>query len=168
MPVNSEAAFFANGSEGWSLADWLNSKHRDYLIFCGFSRVERICMVRQGLPATMLVKIASDMGVPSEELFRWLGIPKAIGDRKVRERASLSLGEGERAIGIARLIGKVTRVVHESGDLEGFDPARWTAAWLRRPSQSLGGHRPADYMDTADGRALVASLVAQMQSGAYA
>jgi uncharacterized protein (DUF2384 family) len=79
----------------------------------------------------------------------------------------LSQDESERALGIARLIGLVEKIVGESGEPAGFDAARWTAAWLERPNNALGGKTPGDFMDTADGRALVAGLVAQMQSGAY-
>jgi uncharacterized protein (DUF2384 family) len=39
---------------------------------------------------------------------------------------------------------------------------------LERPNKALGSKAPGEFMDTADGRALVAGLVAQMQSGAYA
>ena len=42
------------------------------------------------------------------------------------------------------------------------------SSWLQRPHSALGGQPPGELMDTADGRALVAGLVAQMQSGAYA
>ena len=50
---------------------------------------------------------------------------------------------------------------------EGFDAAKWVAAWLDRPQPALGGKRPAELMDTADGRSIVSDLVARMQSGAY-
>jgi uncharacterized protein (DUF2384 family) len=56
----------------------------------------------------------------------------------------------------------------ESGEPEGFDAATWTANWLEEPNAALGGRAPGEFMDTADGRSLVAGLVAQMQSGAYA
>jgi uncharacterized protein (DUF2384 family) len=65
-------------------------------------------------------------------------------------------------------VGQVQALVRESGNPEGFDAAQWTATWLQRPNPALGGRTPGDYMDTADGRELVASLVAQMQGGAYA
>ena len=80
----------------------------------------------------------------------------------------MSADEGERALGLARLIGQVTHVVQESGNPEGFDAATWTADWLEQPNPALGGKAPGQYMDTADGRELVSSLIARMQSGAYA
>ena len=81
---------------------------------------------------------------------------------------TLSQDESERALGIARLVGEVQKVVSESGNPEGFDAARWTADWLEEPNEALGGRPPGEFMDTADGRDLVSGLVAKMQSGAYA
>jgi len=168
MPAESAVTFNAKSPEGCSWLSWLKSERRDYVVFCGFSRAERVAMIKQGLPAVFLVKVAADMRVPREEVFKWLGISKASANRKVRARTVLSLSESERTLGFARLIGKVSRIVRESGESQGFDPAKWTASWLGRPNPALGGGRPGEYLDTADGRALIASLVGQMQSGAYA
>lgn len=147
---------------------WISGKRRDYEFFCDLDRLERIEMVRRGVPANVLVRLATDMRVPREELLDWLGIARWSANRKLRKNAVLSLGESERALGIARIIGLVARVVSESGEPAGFDPARWLGAWSRDPNLALGGRRPGDYMDTTDGRELVSSLISQMQSGAYA
>jgi putative toxin-antitoxin system antitoxin component (TIGR02293 family) len=89
-------------------------------------------------------------------------------DRKVRVNKRLNLDESERVMGIARLVGQAQSLVQESGGPPDFDPARWLADWLDRPLPALGGQRPAELMDTAEGRALVSDLLAQQQSGAYA
>ena len=120
------------------------------------------------MPARLLTTLADDMQVPRERLYRWLGIARATANRRVKADDVLSQDESERVLGIARLIGLVERVVAESGEPAGFDAARWTGSWLEQPNKALGGKPPGDFMDTADGRALVAGLVAQMQSGAYA
>ena len=157
-----------NTPVGHTWGRWMNSKRRDYQVFCDFGRVERIGIIKKGLPAVLLVKLASDMDVPREVVFDWLAIPRATANRKVRQKAVLSQAESERALGIGRIVGRVGRIVHESGNREGFDAAKWTAAWLDRPNPAVGGRRPSDYMDTADGRALVAGLLIQMQSGTCA
>ncbi len=133
-----------------------------------FGRVDRIGMVKQGLPARLLTTLADDMQVPRERLYRWVGIARATANRKVKANQRLSQDESERALGMARLVGQVQQVVSESGAADGFDAARWTAAWLQEPNAALGGQPPGEFMDTADGRALVSGLVAQMQTGAYA
>jgi putative toxin-antitoxin system antitoxin component (TIGR02293 family) len=130
--------------------------------------VDRIGIVKEGLPAKLLTGLADDMDVSRDRLYGWLGISRATVNRKVRADDLLSQDESERALGIARLVGQVEKIVSESGDVVGFDAAKWTALWLERPNNALGGRSPGEFLDTADGRALVAGLVAQMQSGAYA
>ena len=51
---------------------------------------------------------------------------------------------------------------------EAFDAAGWLAAWLDEPVPALGGRRPGELLDTAEGRALVSRLLMQMQAGTYA
>jgi putative toxin-antitoxin system antitoxin component (TIGR02293 family) len=128
----------------------------------------RVALVKQGVPSEALGLLAADMGITKEQLYATLGVPRATMERKVRQRRRLNQDESERVVGVARLVGQVEQMVRESGDLEGFDAPRWVAAWLGRPVPALGGARPGDLMDTAEGREIVSSLVAQMQSGAYA
>jgi putative toxin-antitoxin system antitoxin component (TIGR02293 family) len=134
----------------------------------GLSMLERHCVVKERLPAQLLSTLAADMDVPREAIFEWAGIPRLTANRKVKTNETLSQYESEGAFGIARLVGQVEQVVTESGDPQGFDAARWTADWLQEPNNALGGRAPGELMDTADGRALVFGLLAQMQSGAYA
>ena len=74
----------------------------------------------------------------------------------------------ERTMAIAGLVRQAKRLVRDSGGSEGFDAARWVAAWLNQPLPALGGKRPSEFMHTADDRTLVANLLAQQKSGAYA
>ncbi len=139
-----------------------------YVDISDFDLIERIGMVKSGLPARLLTTLADDMHVPRERLYAWLGIARTTANRKVKDDAILSQDESERVLGIASLVGQVQRIVHESGRTQGFDAARWTADWLEEPNDALGGRTPGELMDTADGRTLVSGLVARMQSGAYA
>lgn len=127
----------------------------------------RVDLVKQGVPPEALGLLAVDMGITREQLYATLGVPRATMERKVRQRRPLNQDEGERVVGVARLIGQVEHMVRTSGDPKGFDAPRWVAAWLDRPLPALGGTRPGTLMDTAEGREIVSSLVAQMQSGAY-
>jgi putative toxin-antitoxin system antitoxin component (TIGR02293 family) len=134
----------------------------------GFDALERIELVKGGVPAGLLVRISEDMAIPKDRLYATIGLARATVNRKLRARQVLSREEGERVLGMARLVGQVETIVRESGNPEGFDAAKWVAAWLERPQPALGGRRPGELMDTADGRSLVHDLVARMQSGAYA
>lgn len=139
-----------------------------YAGFFDAGKLDRIGIVKAGLPARLLTTLADDMQVPRERLFGWLGIARATANRKIKADERLSQDESERALGIARLVGQVEAIVIESGEPAGFHAAQWTAKWLEHPNHALGGKMPGEFMDTADGRALVIGLVAQMQSGAYA
>lgn len=158
----------AKAGRGSALQRLIAGEAASYGAFSTFDLVERIGMVKAGVPARLLVTLANDMQVPRERLYGWLGIARTTANRKVRDDEVLSQDESERALGITSLVGQVQRIVAESGSPEGFDAARWTADWLEEPNDALGGRRPGEFMDTADGRALVSGLVARMQSGAYA
>jgi putative toxin-antitoxin system antitoxin component (TIGR02293 family) len=151
-----------------ALQGLINGAAASYWVFYDFGLVERIGMVKAGLPARLLTTLANDMHVPRERLYGWLGIARTTANRKVKEDEVLSQDESERALGITSLVGQVQKIVSESGIPDGFDAARWTADWLEEPNDALGGRTPGEFMDTSDGRALVSGLVAQMQSGAYA
>jgi putative toxin-antitoxin system antitoxin component (TIGR02293 family) len=130
--------------------------------------MQRVALVRAGVPSILLVRLAEKMAISKEQLYATIGVPRATASRKVREQKTLNPDESERLLGIARLVGQVESMVRDSGNAEDFDAAKWVAAWLQAPQAALGGQRPAELMDTAEGRELVSDLLARMQSGAYA
>lgn len=56
------------------------------------------------------------------------------------------------------------RIVNESGNPVGFDARARSMEWIHDNAPALGGARPIDCMVTAEGRALVETLVLRMQS----
>ena len=128
----------------------------------------RIRMVKAGLPAASAKRIISDLDMRGADAAEALHVPISTINRKAKNQDVLSCDESERFIGLARLIGQVQAMVEESGDPAGFDAQAWTARWLAEPLPALGGERPVDYMDTMEGQALVAGMLARIQSGAYA
>lgn len=129
--------------------------------------MERIGIVKRGMPATTVEAMAKRMTVSKERLVTTLGLARATVDRKARDNKALSADDSARLLGMARLVGQVQQMVAESGDPKGFDAAAWVAQWLDSPLPALGGQKPAAFMDTADGQALVSTLVTRMQTGAY-
>ena len=132
------------------------------------SDTERVEAVKGGLPSGLVYVLADNMHIPKEQLMSTLGLARATIQRKAAQHRPLNTDESSRVLGMTRLIGQVQAMVDESGDLRGFDAARWVADWLQQPLPALGGRTPAHYMDTAEGQAVVARLLAQAQSGAYA
>lgn len=130
--------------------------------------IGRIEMIKKGVPAGEVEKIARTIGRPKERVIKVLGLPRATIDRRARSRQQLSVDQGERVLGLSKLVGQVQVMVEQSANPESFNAARWVADWLDRPSPALGGRCPAEYMDTAEGQELVSGLIAKVQSGAYA
>ena len=130
--------------------------------------MERVDLVKQGVPADFVQTLARRMSVPKERLAGTLGLANATVNRKSRGKKPLSRDESSRVLGMARLVGQVQAMVEESGSPDGFDAATWVAQWLDKPLPALGGRRPAELMDTPEGQGLVSDLVARLQTGAYA
>jgi putative toxin-antitoxin system antitoxin component (TIGR02293 family) len=108
------------------------------------------------------------MEMSKERMYYTVGLPRATVDRKISADERLSPGQSERVVGLTQLIGLAHAMVEESGDLKGFDAAVWVSDWLDQPHPALGGAKPGEFMDTAEGCTLVSNLLAQQQSGAYA
>jgi putative toxin-antitoxin system antitoxin component (TIGR02293 family) len=124
-------------------------------------------LVKAGVPSAFVETLTERMAIGKEKFYKMLGLARPTLDRKIRARRVLNRDESERLIGIARLIGQAEGMVEESGGLENFDAARWMAAWFDRPLPALGGRHPAEFMDTAIGRALISDILKQQQSAAY-
>ena len=129
--------------------------------------IDRVLLIKQGISADVLEQMAKDMSISEARLADTLGVARSTIGRKALKRKLLSPDEGSRVLGMASLIGQLHTMVCESGNPEGFNAAEWVARWIDRPLPALGGLRPAELMDTFDGQALVSSMVASMQSGAY-
>lgn len=129
---------------------------------------ERICRIREGIPARELVETGEIMGVSKEKLITLLNLARSTVNRRIQAKQVLSTEYSERFIGLQRLVGQVEVMVAQSGDCTHFNAARWVADWLERPVAALNNAKPADFMDTIEGQELVSSLLAKMQSGAYA
>ena len=130
--------------------------------------MQRISIVKRGLPAADVEVLAKQMAWPKERVVSTLGLARATVDRKARANQALSQDESARVLGMVRLVGQVQEMVEASGAPDRFDAAGWVAHWLESPLPALGGKKPLEFMDTGDGQALVANLVARMQSGSYA
>jgi putative toxin-antitoxin system antitoxin component (TIGR02293 family) len=160
-PVTSQAA-------GFSWSNFFKHESAGYDDLYVMSPIDRSILVKTGAPSRSLTAIAKDMNIPRDRFITLIGVKRATAARKLSSNSKLSADESERLVGIAKLIGQVESIVKESGNPENFKPARWFAQWIEEPSSALGGRKPADLLDTADGREAVSRLLAQMQSGAYA
>jgi len=130
--------------------------------------LERVARIRHGVPASLAESTSREIGYSKERLFSMLRFPRATINRKITGGEMLSPEFSERLLGLQKVIGQVEVMVAESGNPEGFSAPQWVGQWLEQPCPALGNEKPVDYMDTLEGQELVSSVLAKMQSGAYA
>lgn len=173
-PVGRKAPSTTKGVEGSAsrhvraVLSGVVSGKQPLAALCALEPLERADAVERGVPASMVSFLALTLGAGKDAICAMLGISRATVDRRVDGRKPLSPADSEPVLGLARLLGQVERIVQESGDTTGFDVGPWTARFLDAPHPALGGRRPGDLLRTSDGRAVVTTLIAQIQSGAYA
>jgi len=138
-----------------------------YLSVYRASPLERIALIKRGIPAVEAKRLFIDLPIGQSAGFKALNLSTATVNRKAKQGDMLSPEESERVVGFAKLVGQLEAVIQESGDPTGFDARAWMARWLAEPLPALGGARPADLIDTMEGQALVSSVLAMLQSGAY-
>lgn len=140
----------------------------DYVTVYRSTPMERIRLVKRGVSAVYARQVMAALWDKREAGYEALNLAPATMNRKVARQQALSPDEGERVLGVAKLIGQVETIMAESGSSPDFDAAAWLSEWLNEPVAALGGCRPADLVDTLEGQALVSDTLARMQSGAYA
>lgn len=139
-----------------------------YATFARSNVLERIDVVRRGVPPGVVAVMADDLGVEQGYLIDHLGLARSTIARKVKGNVALSTRESESVLGVAQLVGLVETMMAESGGPDGFDSAAWVGQWIARPHPALGNRRPVELLDTTEGQRLVTSILQQSQSGAYA
>ncbi|HXT78183.1 MAG TPA: antitoxin Xre/MbcA/ParS toxin-binding domain-containing protein [Acetobacteraceae bacterium] len=163
--LKSKASFTAKGSRSFG---WFKPTEEAFVTLYKAPVLTQVEWVKSGVGARDAKGILGRLRVPQGEALTALQIPVATVNRKAKTNAPLSPAEGERVLGVGRLLGQLQTMVRESGNLEGFDASAWLSTWMSAPVPALGGARPLDLMDTMTGQALVSQMLAQMQSGAYA
>jgi putative toxin-antitoxin system antitoxin component (TIGR02293 family) len=139
-----------------------------YLSVFETSPLERISLIKQGVPAAEVKRLLTDLNIGQGAGLKALNLPSATVNKKAKTGDLLSREESERVIGLARLVGQLEAMVEASGDGSAFDAHAWIARWLAEPLPAFGGACPLDLIDTMEGQGLVSSALAKLQSGAYA
>ena len=139
-----------------------------YMTVYRASPLERIALIRRGIPASEAKRIFADLPIGQGAGFKALNLSVATVNKKARQGETLSSEESERIVGFAKLVGQLEAMIQDSGDPAHFDARAWMARWLTEPLPAFGGTRPADLRDTMEGQGMVAAALSQIQSGAYA
>ncbi len=134
----------------------------------GVDVVQRIAIVRAGVPASIIELLSDMLLLPKQQLIEGLGLARATVNRQLKTDARLTAPASERVVGLARIMSNVQHSLAGSdAEAAGFLVGPWLGTWLVTPNPALGGLQPLSLFDTADGRTLVADLLGSMEAGTY-
>ncbi|MCU0756556.1 MAG: DUF2384 domain-containing protein [Xanthomonadales bacterium] len=139
-----------------------------YRLADGRSPLQRISLLREGIPADALSELSARLRLDKGRLLAALDLPRSTAARKEKQGEMLSKRDGEGVLGLYQLIELVEEIVKEGEGPPDFDAAAWLGAWLQVPLPALGHVRPLDLLDTAEGVRLLLQQLRQSQTGAYA
>lgn len=105
--------------------------------------------VLAGLPVTLAVDLAHELGLPRTQVARWVGTSL--------RHAVMSVRAGEVFCRLVETLD-VLLVLHE-GDLDG------TLRWLTSPVLTLASERPIDLLATEPGRRAVLQVIHALEHG---
>lgn len=131
------------------------------------SYTEFLAVVRSGVPAASISEMAVALDLPFATLSEALDVPASTARRKAKNDEMLSPSQGERVLGLQKLIGQIQLMVEQCGDPTGFDVFGWTGRWLGKRVPALGGEYPIQYLRTIAGQAALSDLLNRNISGTY-
>ena len=117
------------------------------------SRLEIIARIRSGLPGESVRLAQSYLGLQDKDMARILSREdKTI--RGWRNKAILSSGASEQIFRLLKVYFSACSVLEDPDE---------ALAWLKEPSEPLGGKTPLDLLSTAEGESLVNHELMQME-----
>ena len=116
-------------------------------------------LVRKGLPANVIGRLAEAFGASADEILALIGLSRATGYRqKARRTGGLRAVHSDRAFRLARVLTLAQSV------LEDDQNAR---EWFREPNRALRGERPIELLDTEAGTEQVVRVLNHLEHGIY-
>jgi len=136
-----------------------------YLDMVQATTEERIERIRRGLLPALVTQLAHDLRIPDHNLALYLGLNRASLRRRIADDERLSAQESEGPLALASLAGSVVLASRQASVERAIvtDPLGWLGRWLRTPASGPGlGLAPIQYMDVVEGRAVVATWLADV------
>lgn len=115
-------------------------------------------LVRDGLPASVLTRLANHFDVRLADIQHLVGLSKATGTRTRGKAAPLKALASDRAYRLASVLALARGVF---GDDEN------AREWFKEPIPALRGQRPLDLLDTEVGTQEVIRVLGRIQHGVY-
>jgi len=115
-------------------------------------------MVREGLPAEALFRLAKQLDLRQAEISEKIGIPQRTLTRRMARHARLTAAESDRTVRMAQVYATAVDTLGSE------DKA---TQWLKTPNRALRGARPLDQLDTDPGVREVEDVLGRIAYGVY-
>ncbi|MET4677497.1 antitoxin Xre/MbcA/ParS toxin-binding domain-containing protein [Luteibacter sp. ME-Dv--P-043b] len=129
--------------------------------------LERIELIRRGLPPALILDLACDLRLSEDNLMVYLGLVRAGVRQKLADEERLTPQESDGVMALAVFLGDTLRghdpVAALPADAQ-MAAAAWLGRWLRSPHVELEHRAPLQFVDIPHGRAFVASLLARARN----
>jgi putative toxin-antitoxin system antitoxin component (TIGR02293 family) len=120
--------------------------------------LEMAALILDGLPTTVLRKVAAFLGLRPAKLGSLVNINEKTLERRLKAHARLKPDESERVARLMRIISLAASV------LESEAHAR---EWLNRPLRELGGRTPLQLTATEPGAREVERVLGRIEHGIF-
>lgn len=121
------------------------------------SKMERVALIRKGLPYESIDVISERTGLPVKHILFLLGVPQTTYNKKKRENSLLNGRDTEIILLLTELLDLGVEVFNDEGDK--------FHRWLKKPNMSLGGLRPDSLFDSVTGIQEVRNCLNRLESG---
>ena len=145
-----ERAKANSGRSKWAIA----SEGRE---FTWASTIERVNVIRQGMPYGTIEVISKRIGIPVKDMLHIFSLPQTTYNKKKREQSLLSNRDSETIVLLTELIDFGIEVF--DGEAEKFQ------RWLKKKNVSLGGLTPESLLDSITGIGEVKNSLNRLEFG---
>ena len=115
-------------------------------------------LVRKGLPAESLLRLAERLDLRQAEISARIGIPQRTLTRRLARHGKLTAAESDRTVRLAQVFANAA---------ETLGSEEKAAQWLKTPNRALRGGRPLDQIDTDPGVREVEDVLGRIAYGVY-
>lgn len=119
---------------------------------------ELVDLVREGLPAEALPRMAEELSVDRSAVARVAGISDRTLSRRLATHSRLTAEESDRLVRIARVLALADETLGDRAK---------SSRWLQTPNRGLDGHMPFDLLDTDTGVRSVETVLGRIAYGVY-
>jgi putative toxin-antitoxin system antitoxin component (TIGR02293 family) len=112
-------------------------------VFTWSTNLERVRIIRSGIPYTSLEVISAELNRPVKAILELVGMPQTTYNKKKKEGSNLNAGDSELIVLITELLTVGVEVFN--GEKEKFQ------RWFAKPNAALGGNTPESLIDTKTG-----------------